>query len=125
MVENTRILFVDDEERNCKLFKRYFARNKAVDVITALSAEDAKVVLERLEPIHILVTDQRMPISKGHALLCHCHESYPHIYRVLTTANVEEAEQLMMQSSMRDIIQLFIHKPWDSSEIRSLATFLL
>jgi DNA-binding NtrC family response regulator len=123
MLENSKILFVDDEKHNCKLFKRYFAKNKFVEVITALSVKDAKFILENTNGITILVTDLRMPDDNGHNLLSYSKNYHPSIYRVLTTANLSEVEELMMNQNMVKIIQNFLTKPWNSAEIKGLISY--
>lgn len=55
------VLYVDDEENNLIAFKASFRRY--FNVFTALSADEAKVLLNRHE-ISILITDQRMPGTK-------------------------------------------------------------
>jgi DNA-binding NtrC family response regulator len=122
IMSKIRILFVDDEIHNCKLFKRYFAKSEDVDVITTTSAEEAKKLLDDPGFIDILVSDQRMPNTKGHMLLSYCQETYPKIYRVLTTANLEEVEALLTDNEMVEIIQEFLSKPWSSSEIKKLVS---
>jgi DNA-binding NtrC family response regulator len=123
-MKKTRILFVDDEIHNCKLFKRYFVKSEDVDVITTTSPDEAKKLLDYPGFIDILVTDQRMPNTKGHLLLSYCQETYPKIFRVLTTANLEEVEELLTNKDMVDIIQNFLSKPWSSSEIKQLVSLI-
>ncbi len=64
--EMINILYVDDEEYNLiyfvAVFRRYF------NVFTALSAKEAEVTLAQND-IHVLITDQRMPIKLGTELL--------------------------------------------------------
>ena len=56
--EKISILYVDDEENNLFSFKATF-RIK-YQVTTALSGDEALKILET-KPVHIIITDQRMP----------------------------------------------------------------
>ena len=64
--EEICVLYVDDEENNLFAFKAAFRRY--FTVYTAVSANEAKVILTKHE-IHVLITDQRMPGTLGTELL--------------------------------------------------------
>ena len=76
------VLYVDDEENNLVAFKATFRRN--FKVFTALSAVDAKNILAENE-IHVLITDQRMPVTTGSELLAQAVLDYPDQIRILLT----------------------------------------
>ncbi|WP_309683905.1 response regulator, partial [Polaromonas sp.] len=62
------ILFVDDEAQACKWFARLFADE--FSIITAGSVDEALQALRARGPdIAVLVTDYRMPVRNGLALL--------------------------------------------------------
>ena len=119
MATKLTVLFVDDDEKNCKVFKRYFAKTLDIAIITALSADEAINVLNnRQTGINMVITDQRMPKTKGHELLVHLQQHYPAIYRVLTSANQEEVEELLADDTLTEVIQHYFAKPWDFEDIK-------
>ena len=64
------MLFVDDEVNILKSLARLF-RAESVRVFTASSASEALALLAT-EPIHVIVSDQRMPGMTGAKLLARC-----------------------------------------------------
>ncbi len=118
MDSNITVLFVDDDEMNCKVFKRYFSKISDIEILTALSAENAIELLKQAEcTIKIIISDQRMPQTKGHQLLDHCRTFSPEVFRVLTSANQEEVEALFKNPELTGTIQEYIAKPWDFKQI--------
>lgn len=80
--KHIRVLFVDDEIQNLAGFKAIF--RKEFSVITAQSAEEARQVL-RNEDIHIIITDQRMPVERGTKLLKSIRKSHPDVMKLILT----------------------------------------
>jgi len=121
MPPKTTILFVDDDAMNCKVFKRYFSKIQDIEVFTALSALEAiELLAQENSFINIIISDQRMPHMKGDELLTQVKASHPHTFRALTSANSEEIDTLLSESSKLDIIQKFIEKPWDFNQIKEV-----
>jgi len=58
MSEKFKVLYVDDEESNLRIFKDTFRRY--FDVKLAISAFEALEILEK-ELVDLVITDQRMP----------------------------------------------------------------
>jgi len=115
------ILFVDDDAMNCKVFKRYFSKAQDIEVFTALSALQAlELLAQKNLVINIIISDQRMPHMKGHELLSKVKTSHPATFRALTSANCEEIDTLLSESSKLNIIQKFIEKPWDFNQIKEV-----
>ena len=113
------ILFVDDEEKARKYFKRAFSEK--FHIITAESVDKAiSVLTESSSSIGLLVTDQRMPGKQGTDLLKHTRQNYPNIVRMLTTAYTELDDAI--EAVNRGEIYRYITKPWD---IQSLETELV
>ncbi|MDN5850569.1 MAG: response regulator [Nitrococcus sp.] len=111
------ILYVDDEEKALKYFRRAIA-DEALTVHTASSVPEALAVLEdHGHEIAVLVTDQRMPGQTGVDLLRRVREDWPDIVRLLTTAysNLEEA----IEAVNRGEIFRYITKPWDMRQLRT------
>jgi len=120
MTSPITLLFVDDDTMNCKVFKRYFAKFDDIRVITALSAQEAITLIEDEHCFDIVISDQRMPETKGHQLLAYFQKNTPQTFRALTSANGEEIESLLADSKITGIIQQYIEKPWDFSSIKDV-----
>ncbi|MDQ7831035.1 MAG: response regulator [Desulfovibrionaceae bacterium] len=76
------ILYVDDEPENLSSFKALFRRD--YDIRLADSAPRALDIL-RGEEIHVLITDQRMPVMSGAALLEQVATEFPDVLRYMLT----------------------------------------
>lgn len=86
----TRVLLVDDERMVLRALRRLvLARHPDWDVLCARDASDASSLLERFQPIDVLVTDLRMPGADGLGLLRIAKEHYPGTIRVVHSAHVE------------------------------------
>lgn len=107
------VLYVDDEENNLVAFKATFRRD--FKVFTALSAADAKNILAENQ-IHVLITDQRMPVTTGSELLAQAVLDYPDQIRILLTGYSDI-------DALKDAINLgqiycYLQKPWNEVELR-------
>ena len=82
MSQPIRVMFVDDEERILRSLALQFRRDYEV-----LVESDPRRALERLksEPVHVLVSDQRMPQMSGSELLAQAAELQPNAVRILLT----------------------------------------
>ncbi len=111
-----KILFVDDEAQACKWFSRLFADEFAI--ITASSAQDALAVLSEFGPqVAVLVTDYRMPVQNGLALLQSVQREHRHVVRLLATAYAEKDVALAAINQGR-VLQI-IEKPFDEMQVRT------
>lgn len=106
------ILYVDDEEHNLLSFKATFRIRYTVH--TALSASEAKKILEKV-PIHIIITDQRMPGMTGVEFLESVLPLYPDPIRILLTAYTDV--QAVVDSINKGKIFHFLTKPWKEREL--------
>ena len=113
MQKDLSILYVDDEQQNLITFKATF--RKEYKIFTAQSGKDGLEIL-RNHPVHLVITDQRMPRMTGVEFLKIISVEYPEIIRIVLTG----------YSDMEAIIQLintgqifrYITKPWDEHELR-------
>ncbi len=112
MSEPIRILFVDDEERILRSLAMQFRRQYQV-----LTETDPCRALERLrsEPVHILVSDQRMPQMSGAELLAQAREIAPDTLRILLTgySDLDAAVEALNSGG----IFRYLSKPWDPQEM--------
>ncbi|HZX16933.1 MAG TPA: response regulator [Pseudomonas sp.] len=112
MNEPIRILFVDDEERILRSLALQFRRDYQV-----LTESDPRRALERLksEPVHIIVSDQRMPQMSGAELLAEAQQIAPDTLRILLTgySDLDAAVEALNSGG----IFRYLTKPWDQQEM--------
>ncbi|MFO0322799.1 MAG: hybrid sensor histidine kinase/response regulator [Bacteroidota bacterium] len=106
--EKIKVLFVDDEEQNLISFRANF--RKAYEIHTALNAKDALDFLEK-NPVHIIISDQRMPNITGVDFLEQTVKLYPDSIRLLITGQSDI--DVVVDAINRGQITKFITKPWD------------
>jgi len=108
-----RILFIDDEDANLRVFKSTFKWD--YDVITASSASKAKEILNQ-EPVDLILTDQRMPDVTGVEFLESIIPDFPDIPRIIITG-YSDVESIIEAVNKGRIFQ-YITKPWDKYEVQ-------
>ncbi|MCD0489577.1 response regulator [Pedobacter sp. MC2016-14] len=111
--QDINILYVDDEVHNLNAFKASFRR--CFNVFTADSAADALAVLKE-ESIHVIVTDQRMPVMTGIEFLESIIEKYPDPIRILLTGYSDI--NAVIDAINKGQVYLYITKPWQDDELR-------
>lgn len=108
------ILFVDDEEKTRKYFKRLFGEK--FRILEASDGVEALAVFQRHAPeIGIIVTDQRMPNETGVGFLSKIAADWPDIIKILSTAysDIDAA----IGSVNHGGIFRYITKPWDIPQL--------
>lgn len=111
--KDIHILYVDDEQNNLTAFKATFRRD--FTVYTAISAEEGKKLLEN-ETVHILITDQRMPVMTGVEFLESILDRYPDMIRILLTGYTDI--EAVIDAINKGQVYRYITKPWDETELR-------
>lgn len=106
------ILYVDDEEHNLFSFKATF-RIK-YQVLTAISGDKALEILAT-KPVHIIITDQRMPEMTGVEFLEKVIEKYPDPIRILLTGYADMGA--VVDAVNKGKIFHYITKPWNEGEL--------
>ena len=86
-------------------------------VLGATRAADGLRIMER-EPVHIVMTDQRMPEMSGVEFLKVLRESYPDTTRLLFTgyADIKAVTDAINQGN----VYRYISKPWEPHELREV-----
>jgi two-component system, NtrC family, sensor kinase len=107
------ILVVDDDEHVRRSLRRLLRRTPWT-LLEAPEAATALEVLER-EPVHVVVSDYRMPGMDGVELLRVVKERRPAIQRVLLTGQADTAA--IEEAVNRSEIFRFIWKPWDDGHL--------
>lgn len=109
-----RVLFVDDEERIVNLLRLMF--RSTYEVFTATSGADALAIV-RSQPVHVIVSDQRMPGMPGIELLDHVRSESPATVRMLLTGYSDLAA--IVGSVNQGEVFRFLNKPWQQVEMRA------
>ncbi len=112
-----RVLYVDDEESNLRIFKDTFRRD--FEIILAISAYQAMEVLEQ-KAIDIVITDQRMPGMTGVELLDLINQKFPHIPPGrLIVSGFSDYDQIEKAFEQYKLFK-FISKPWKYDELKQI-----
>jgi len=106
------VLYVDDEENNLFSFKATF-RIK-YQVTTAISGDEALKILET-KPVHIIITDQRMPEMSGVEFLEKVLLKYPDPMRILLTGYADMGA--VVDAVNKGKIFHYLAKPWNEEEL--------
>lgn len=108
------LLFVDDEEKTRKYFRRLFG-----DKFRILEAGDGVEALEVFrryaDEIGIIVTDQRMPNETGVGFLSKIAGDYPDVIKILSTA-FSDIDAAIGSVNDGGIFR-YITKPWDIPQL--------
>ncbi len=112
-IENTRILFVDDEN-SVRTFALRALRKKGYDVVGCSSAENALETLEHDKNFQLLITDMVMPGQNGIELSKQVLEMLPDIKIILASGYSED----ILKGEFNDVDNLsFIPKPFSLSDL--------
>ncbi len=108
-----KVLYVDDEANNLISFKANFRR--FYEIFTAQSAEEGKKILKNNE-IHVLITDQRMPLQNGVQFLESIIKEFPLTIRIILTGYADL--ETVMDAINKGQIYKYILKPFDAGELK-------
>jgi response regulator RpfG family c-di-GMP phosphodiesterase/predicted Ser/Thr protein kinase len=114
-IKKARLLVVDDEERILTALKSLFRHRYHIFATT-----DGNKALEFLRKyqMHVIISDQRMPVMPGVELLRRSREISPRSVRVLLTGYSDLAS---IVGSINDgEVYRFISKPWDNNELQTI-----
>jgi DNA-binding NtrC family response regulator len=106
------ILLVDDEPEI--LFSLRALLRRDFEVHTAESGAQALEVL-RQHPVHVIMTDQRMPEMTGVELLSRARGECPEAVRVIFTGYADL--KAVIDAVNRGEIYRYLTKPWDPDEL--------
>jgi serine/threonine-protein kinase len=112
-VRKARLLVVDDEERILSALKSIFRQRYHVFATT-----DGNKALEFMKKyqMHVVISDQRMPIMPGVELLRQAREISPSCVRILLTGYSDLAS---IVGSINDgEVYRFISKPWNNQDLQ-------
>jgi DNA-binding NtrC family response regulator len=109
------ILFVDDEERILRSLKMLFLGK--YNIKTTTDANEALEILKN-EKVHVVISDQRMPIMMGVDFLRQASQIAPHAMRLLLTGYSDLAA--IVGSVNEGEIYRYVNKPWKADELKAL-----
>lgn len=111
-MEKRTVLFVDDEEKVLTSLKRGLL-DEPYEALFANSAKEAIEILQQ-KPVHVIVTDMRMPEMGGLQLLMVVKEKYPEIIRMVLSGYTQVST--LLTAINQGEIYRFITKPWKLEE---------
>lgn len=109
-----KILYVDDESINLRLFKISYKDNYVVD--SALSGEEALQLLNEGKEFDIIISDQRMPGMTGTDFMIEAKKILPNTKYILLTGytDIEALERAINEVGLWQ----FVKKPWEPSNLK-------
>ena len=114
-IKKARLLVVDDDERILTALKSLFRQR--YHVFTTTDGNKALEFLRKYQ-MHVIISDQRMPIMLGVELLRQSREISPRSVRILLTGYSDLAS---IVGSINDgEVYRFINKPWDDHALQTL-----
>lgn len=109
------ILLVDDEPEI--LFSLKGLLRREFELYTAESGQEALEIL-RQHPIHVIMTDQRMPEMTGVELMGRVKTEYPDAVRMVFTGYADI--KAVIDAINNGGLFRYITKPWDPDELNDL-----
>jgi response regulator RpfG family c-di-GMP phosphodiesterase len=107
------VLYIDDEIHNLNAFKAGFRRQ--FNIFLAESAVEGRKILET-ELIHVILTDQRMPVTTGIEFLESILEEFPEPIRILMTGFADI--NAVIDAINKGKVYKYIQKPWMEDDLR-------
>lgn len=116
-IKKANLLIVDDEERILTALKSLFRQR--YHVFTTTDGNKALDFITRYQ-MHVIISDQRMPIMSGVEFLRRSRETSPRSVRILLTGYSDLAS---IVGSINDgEVYRFINKPWDNQALQTLVS---
>jgi signal transduction histidine kinase len=115
MIRRHTVLVVDDEPDVVASVKDLLRLD--YKVIGATRAAEGLDILTR-EPIHVVMTDQRMPEMTGVQLLEKVRDQHPNAMRLLFTGYADV--RAVVDAINRGNVYRYITKPWDPDELMAI-----
>lgn len=109
------ILYIDDESDNLEVFKACFRHD--FNVITAESPKAGLHYLRQV-PIHVIISDYKMPEQNGIDFFKEMMNEFPDVIRILLTAYNES--DIVIRSINEAMVFKFVTKPWNKEELKAV-----
>ncbi len=107
------LLLIDDEERILRSLRMLFFSGYNVRMTTD-PHEAIKILRE--EKVHVVVSDQRMPVMQGSELLRIAREASPATMRILLTG-YSDLDASIASVNEGEVFR-YLMKPWDAEEVK-------
>ncbi len=114
MKQKATVLFIDDEERILRALKLLFVTQYRV--LTTTDGHEAIKIVQN-EPVHAVISDQRMPAITGVETLREIKAVSPNTMRLLLTGYSDLAA--IVGSVNEGEIFRYINKPWKNEELKA------
>jgi response regulator RpfG family c-di-GMP phosphodiesterase len=115
-MDGKTVLCVDDEVNVLNSLKRLL-RKESYKLLLASSGKEGLSLLEK-EPVHLVISDQRMPEMTGTEFLQIVKQRYPEAVRIILTGYSEA--NTIIESINKGEIYRYLMKPWDDEELRNM-----
>lgn len=117
VIRNVRVLIVDDESQIRALLREILREEVDATSCVILEAPDGQAAIDLLneQEIDIVVTDMKMPIVDGLALLQEIRKSHPGTEVIVMTGY---AEDYTREEAFRLGARDYITKPFEVDEVR-------
>ncbi len=112
--KNINVLYIDDEPNNITSFKAAFRR--IFNIFTAESAEEGRIILGK-EPIHVILSDQRMPKTTGIEFFQSILDTHPEPIRILITGYTDI--NAVIDAINVGQVYKYLSKPWNEEEVKN------
>lgn len=109
------LLLIDDEERILRSLRMLFFTGYNVHMTT--DPQEAIRIL-REEQVHVIVSDQRMPVMQGSELLRIARETSPATMRILLTG-YSDIEASIASVNEGEVFR-YLMKPWAGEEVKQV-----
>lgn len=116
-MNNTKynILYVDDEQDNLDVFESTFWKD--YNIHKAISGSKGLEVLQK-ENIHLVISDQRMPIMSGVEFLEQVTQDFPEPLRIILTGYSDMDS--IVEAINKGHIYHYVTKPWNKAEFQEI-----
>lgn len=108
------VLYIDDEPNNITSFRAAFRRT--FNIYSAESAEEGRNILE-IEPIEVILSDQRMPKMTGIEFFQSILTTHPDPIRILITGYTDI--NAVIDAINIGQVYKYLTKPWIEHEVKS------
>jgi serine/threonine-protein kinase len=109
------ILLIDDDERILRSLRMLFF--VAYEVRMTTDPQEAIRILKE-EKIHVVISDQRMPVMQGSELLRIARETSPATMRILLTG-YSDLEASIASVNEGEVFR-YLMKPWNGDEVKAV-----
>jgi len=113
-IHKPALLLIDDEERILRSLAMLFRGQYQLHTTT--DPHEALAIVART-PVHVVVSDQKMPVMRGADLLREVKERSPNTMRILLTG-YSELDAIIASVNEGEIFR-YVNKPWDAAELRT------